>query len=84
MYSSCLWRNWDWIDQPSFTFFFRSEKLSKLIFTILSFQMSIPGFKIEKQIGLLSLSSILIFCGYKYRLNPNLTHYPQVISSILV
>jgi hypothetical protein len=20
MYSSCLWRNWDWIDQPSFTF----------------------------------------------------------------
>jgi hypothetical protein len=50
MYSSCLWRNWDWIDQPSFTFYFRSEKLSKLIF--LQFYLSNVdscGFKIEKQ-----------------------------------
>jgi hypothetical protein len=69
------------IDQPSFTFFISVRKTFKIdISTILSFQCRFLWFQDRKANWFIEFE-FQFLCGYKYRLNPNLTHYPQVISS---
>jgi hypothetical protein len=68
------------IDQPSFTFFIRKTfKIDILQFYL--FQCRFLWFQDRKANWFIEFEFHLILWLQIYRLNPNLTHYPQVISS---